>query len=145
MAETPRGRFRIRHTLDPAYLEALDFLREHTSPGDAIAVFPEGSGLAFLTDRRMPLRHQIFLPGLMSDADERRAIEQLATEPIRYVFITNRPTGEFGAVVWGRDYYQSLGDAIRRDYRLVRICGRNRDPETQIGDREYFIKILERK
>lgn len=142
---TPRGHMLLERRHDPAYIEAIDFLQKHSAPGDAIAVFPEGSDLAFLTDRRMPLRHQILLPGLMSEADELRAIEQLASEPVRYVFITNRPTGEFGAAVWGRDYYQRLDTAIRSDYRVVKVCGRNRDPEIEIGDREYFIKILERK
>lgn len=144
-AETHRGRFLVGRLLNPAYPEALDFLLRHSSPGDRIAVFPEGSDLAFLTDRRMPLRHQIFLPGLMSEPDERRAIEQLASEPIRYVFIANRPTGEFGAVVWGRDYYRALDAAIRRDYRVVKVCGRDRNPEIEIGNPEFFIKILERK
>ncbi|MBX3276791.1 MAG: glycosyltransferase family 39 protein [Acidobacteria bacterium] len=142
---TPRGHFLVERPHDPAYIEAIDFLQKHSAPGDAIAVLPEGSDLAFLTGRRMPLRHQILLPGLMSEADELRAIEQLASLPVRYVFITNRPTREFGAAVWGRDYYQRLDAAIRSDYRVVKVCGRNRDPEIEIGDREYFIKILERK
>jgi hypothetical protein len=143
--QAPRAHFLVAQAHDPAYLDALAFLRQNSAPGEAIAVFPEGSDLAFLSDLRMPLRHQIFLPGLMSAADEQKAITQLSTEPIRYILIANRPTREFGAAIFGRDYYPALGAAIERDYRIVTVCGRNRDPNIEIGDREFFIKILERK
>lgn len=143
--EAPRGRLRVVRAHDPAYQEALDFLRDHSRPEDAIAVFPEGSDLAFLSGRRMPLRHQILLPDLMSIEDERKAVEQLASEPVRYIFIINRPTREFGSETFGRDYYRALGEAIRRDYRVVKVCGRDRREEIEIGDPEFFIKILERK
>ena len=141
----PRAHFLVAQTQDPAYVEALAFLRQNSAPGDAIAVFPEGSDLAFLSDLRMPLRHQIFLPGLMSAEDEQKAISQLSVEPIKYILIANRPTREFGAAIFGRDYYSALGAAIERDYRVAVVCGRNRNPNIEIGDREFFIKILERK
>jgi hypothetical protein len=143
--KVPRAYFLVAQVHDPAYLDALAFLRRNAAPGEAIAVFPEGSDLAFLSDLRMPLRHQIFLPGLMSAEDEQKAISQLSAEPIRYILIANRPTREFGAAIFGRDYYPALGAAIERDYRVATVCGRNNDPKIEIGDREFFIKILERK
>lgn len=139
----PRGHFRVLQA-HAQYQEALDFLRDHSSPGDSIAVFPEGSDLAFLSERRMPFRHQILLPGLMSETDEQRTILQLASVPIRFVLIVNRPTREFGVDVFGRDFHQSLGQAIRKDYHVVKVCGRDRNPQIEIGDPEPFIKILER-
>ena len=142
--QAPRGSLRVVRAHYPAYQEALDFLRDHSTPGDAIAVFPEGSDLAFLSERRMPLRHQILLPGLMSADDEQRTIRQLASEPIRYVLIVNRPTREFGAEVFGRDFYQDLGETIRQGYHVVQVCGRDRNPQIEIGDPEFFIKILAR-
>ncbi len=141
----PRGELRVVETHHPALQEALNYLGDHSSPEDRIAIFPEGSDIAFLGERRMPLRHQILLPGLMSSADERRMIGQLSSEPVRFVFVVNRATGEFGAEVFGRDFYQELGSAIEREYRLVKVCGRNRNPKIEIGDPEFFIKVLERK
>ena len=144
LVQAPRGSLRVVRAHYPAYQEALDFLRDHSAAGDAIAVFPEGSDLAFLSERRMPLRHQILLPGLMSQADEQRAIIQFASEPIRYVLIVNRPTREFGAEVFGGDFYQELGEAISKEYHVVQVCGRDRNPQIEIGDPEFFIKILAR-
>jgi len=144
LVQAPRGSLRVVRAHYPAYQEALDFLRDHSTPGDAIAVFPEGSDLAFLSERSMPLRHQILLPGLMSADDEQRTIRQLASEPIRYVLIVNRPTREFGAEVFGRDFYQDLGETIRQEYHVVQVCGRDRNPQIEIGDPEFFIKILAR-
>ena len=140
-----RGHFHVVSAHHPAIQEALDFLRQHSKADDRIAVFPEGSDIAFLSERRMPLRHQILLPGLVSDNEEVRMIEQLTTTPVRFVLVVNRSTAEFGPSVFGRDYYQSLGSTIEREYDLVKVCGRKTDPEIEIGDREFFIKILERK
>jgi hypothetical protein len=143
--ETPRGRLFTTQASGPAYRDALAFLQTQTQPGEAVAVFPEGSDLTFLTGRRMPLRHQIFIPGLMSPADEERAIEQLRALPIRYVLIVNRPMREFGAEAFGRDFYTRLGAAIEEQYRLIKVCGAVAGPNAAIGDPQFFIKILARK
>ena len=123
--------------------EVLRFIESHTAPGESIAVFPEGSDLAFLTGRRTPFRHQILIPGLMSEEDERKAIERLRQEPIRYVFVVNRPMREFGAEAFGRDFYTKLGALIDERYRLVKVCGSSRDERLQIGAPVFFINIFE--
>jgi hypothetical protein len=123
--------------------EALRFIKAHTAPGESIAVFPEGGDLAFLTGRNAPLRHQILIPGLMSEEDEMKAIERLRREPVRYLFIVNRPMREFGAEAFGRDFYTRLGAWIDERYHLVKVCGSSRDERLQIGDPLFFIKIFE--
>jgi 4-amino-4-deoxy-L-arabinose transferase-like glycosyltransferase len=122
--------------------EALNFIESSTGRGESIAVFPEGSDLAFLTRRRMPLRHQILIPGLMREEDERKVIEQLRREPIRYVLVVNRPMREFGAEAFGRDFYPALGQWIDEHYRLAKVCGSPHHEQLQIGDAVFFIKIL---
>jgi hypothetical protein len=91
----------------------------------------------------MPFRHQILIPELMSEEDERRVIERLRQEPIRYVFIVNRPMREFGAEAFGRDFYTELGRWIDERYRLVKVCGSSRDERSQIGAPVFFIRIFE--
>lgn len=139
---TPRGSFFTTADSGAAYREALDFLAAHTQPTDAIAVFPEGSDLAYFSARRMPLRHQIYIPGLMSAADETRVIEQLRAQPIRYVLLVNRQMREFGAVAFGRDFYQRLGEYLARHYRIAKVCGLPNEADATIGDSRFFIKIL---
>jgi len=124
--------------------EALDFISTFTRLGETIAVLPEGSDLAFLTGRRIRLRHQILIPGLMSEEDEQAAIKRLQQDGVRYLFIINRPMREFGAEAFGRDFYGQLGGWIEANYRLVKVCGPPQAGNPQIGDPRFFIKIFER-
>lgn len=125
--------------------QALQFIRQFTHPGEAVAVLPEGSDLAFLIDRRMPLRHQILIPGLMSERDEQSAINRLQRDAVRYVLIVNRPMREFGLEAFGRDFYRQLGDFIDTNYQLVKVCWQSQTANPEIGDASFFIKIYERK
>ena len=125
--------------------KALQFIRQSTHPGEAIAVLPEGSDLAFLIDRRMPLRHQILIPGLMSERDEQTAIKRLQSDAVRYVLIVNRPMREFGLEAFGRDFYRQLWSFIETNYQLVKVCGQSLGANPEIGDSSFFIKIYERK
>ncbi len=140
-----RGRFFAPRSSGQAISEALDFIEKETRPDEVIAVLPEGSDLPFLAGRRMPLRHQILIPGLMSERDEREAIAKLEDDQVRYVLIVNRPMREFGAEAFGRDFYQTLNAWIEEHYQLVKICGTVDDPQIQIGAPQFFIKILQRR
>ncbi|HKC86358.1 MAG TPA: hypothetical protein VKG02_10310, partial [Blastocatellia bacterium] len=141
--ETPRGDLFVSRQVGEAYRDALDFIAERTSPADAIAILPEGSELAFLGDRRMALRLQIFHPGFLDEQGERAEIARLQAAGARYALIVNRPMHEFGADVFGRDYFTTLGRWIDERYRLVKVCGASRDEALQIGDPVFFVKIFE--
>ncbi len=143
LIETPRGTFHAPRNAGAAYGETLRWLQQHTCPDEAIAVFPEGSDLAFFSERRMPLRHQIYIPGLVSERDQTRVIEQL--RDVRYVLIVNRPMREFGATAFGQDFYQRIGTALQQDYRVVHVSGAPDETNLVIGDSRFFIKVLERK
>jgi 4-amino-4-deoxy-L-arabinose transferase-like glycosyltransferase len=141
--ETPRGKLFVRRPIGEAFREALDFIAEHTTPNDAIAVLPEGSDLAFLGERRMALRLQVFLPGFLDEGGERAEIARLQASRARYALIVSRQMREFGADVFGRDYFTTLGRWIDDNYRLVKVCGESRDEMLRVGDRTFFVKIFE--
>ncbi len=141
---TPRGTLYTTRQIGPVYREALDFIATHTQPDEAIAVLPEGSDLTFLSGRRMPLRHQILIPGLLSERDETAAIELLERQRVRYVLLVNRPMREFGAVAFGRDFYPRLGGWTAAHYRVAQVFGAAGRVNAQIGEAEFFIKVLER-
>ncbi len=143
LIETTRGTFYAPRNVGAAYGEALGALKLRIRVNESIAVFPEGSDLAFFSGRRMPLRHQIYIPGLVSARAEALVIEQL--RDIRYVLIVNRPMREFGATAFGQDFYQRIGETLKQDYRVVQVCGAADEPNIAIGDSRFFIKILERK
>ena len=140
----PRGHLFLPQSSGPVIAEALQFLETETRPGESIAILPEGSDLAFLIGRRMPLRHQIFIPGLMRPEDEQAAIARLRDDRIRFVLVLNRPMREFGAERFGRDFYPALGRAIETDYRPLRTFGAAGDPAPEIGHPKFFIRIWER-
>lgn len=143
--QAPRGRLFAPPASGPAINEALAFIQNHTQLGEAIAVLPEGSDLTFLTARRMPLRHQIMIPGLLSEQDELAAINQLKQHDVRYVLIVNRPLREFGAEAFGRDFYPTLSRWLGAHYRLERVCGLPQNSPVEIGHPAFFIKILTRE
>ncbi|MFT3744118.1 MAG: glycosyltransferase family 39 protein [Pyrinomonadaceae bacterium] len=140
-----RGTALVEKESGPVISEALRFIEAKTAPGEFISVLPEGSDLAFLTGRRINFRHQVLLPDFLSEKDELDAIEALKRGNIRYVFITNRPMREFGAVAFGKDFYQTLGGYITQNYRLVKAFGVPDGQDPEIGDPRYFIKAYERK
>ena len=140
-----RGTALVEKESGPVISETLRFIEAKTAPGDFISVLPEGNDLAFLTGRRINFRHQVLLPDFLSRQDELDAIEALKRGNVRYVFITNRPMREFGAVAFGKDFYQTLGGYITENYRLVKTFGVPDGPEPEIGDPRYFIKAYERK
>ncbi len=140
-----RGHFFAPKSSGREINEALKFIEQETKPGEAIVVLPEGSDLAFLTGRRAPLRHQILIPGLMSEKDEQDAIAKLQQEQVHYVLIVNRPMREFGAEAFGRDFYTTLGRWIDDHYRIVKVIGAPAETNLQIGDPRFFIKVLQRR
>jgi 4-amino-4-deoxy-L-arabinose transferase-like glycosyltransferase len=141
--KTPRGDLFVRRPIGKAFREALDFIAERTTPDDAIAVLPEGSDLAFLGGRRMALRLQIFLPGFLDEQGERAEIARLQASRARYAIIVNRPMHEFGADVFGHDYFVTMGRWIDEQYQLVKVCGESLDEEGLVGDQDFFVKIFE--
>lgn len=143
--KTPRGDLFVRRQIGEAFREALDFIAEDSAPGDAVAVLPEGSDLAFLGERRMALRLQIFHPGFLDEQGERAEIARLQASRVRYAIIVNRSMREFGANAFGRDYFPTLGRWIDENYRLVKVCGESHDERLRIGDQVFFVKIFENR
>ncbi len=143
--ETSRGNFFTRTASGEAMNQAIAFIQSHTGKEEAIAVAPEGSDLAFFSERRMIFRYPIMHPDFMDEREEMAAIERLQRAGVRYVLIVNRPMREFGAEAFGRDYNHILGGWIEENFRVVKVCGQNTDPSQQIGDPDFFIKILQSK
>jgi hypothetical protein len=137
---TPRGRMMAERDLGQAWNEALAYIDEHTRPGDAVAVLPEGTSLDFLSGRRNPLREEIATPGFLASAAEGRAIEQLQASHTDLILITNRLTAEFGPAVFGRDYSQQLMGWIDAHYTTCAMFGPIKDQSLQIGARSFFIR-----
>jgi hypothetical protein len=137
---TPRGVIWMDTNYGPAFKQAMDLIEQRTAPGDPVAVMPEGTSLDFFTDRRNPTRDEIVTPGYLDAAGEENAIERIRDAGTRLVFITNRPTLEFGKRIFGQDYDQRLVGWIEANYKLCGVLGRDTHPSMEIGDRQFFIR-----
>jgi hypothetical protein len=113
---TARGTLIVPPPVADAWNEALRFIEARTRPGDPIVVLPEGTSLTFLSGRRNPLREEIVTPGFLDDAAEERAIRQIGSAGTPLILIVDRPTREFGAETFGRDYDRRLMTWIMARY-----------------------------
>lgn len=137
---TGRGEMKVNPAYGMAFEQAIQMIDGRTAPGDAVAVLPEGTSLDFLTDRRNPLREEIVTPGLLDERGEQQAIASLRETDAKLVFVANRPTPEFGAPVFGRDYDRQLMDWIGANYSLCQTLGEDTRPPLEIGDERFFIR-----
>lgn len=142
---TPRGTMRLNPTLGSAMDQTMDFISKNSSPGDYILGLPESSSLNFLADRPAPLRYEIITPGFLTEPEEQRSIRRLQEKNVKYVFLFNRSTGEFGAEALGKDYCRTLMGWIESNYTLAAVFGKDASPETRIGEAAFFIKCYARR
>lgn len=143
--KTDRGTMLTIPDVGEAMKEAITLIKRETVEGEPVAVMPEGTSLNFFTYRPNPLREEITTPGYLDVDGERRAIYQLEESNTRLIFVTNRPTSEFGPKVFGRDYCQVLMNWIDKNYEECAIFGPDHDPNLQIGDKTFFIRAYRRR
>jgi hypothetical protein len=142
---TARGEMRLPVDVGQVFAETLDFIAQNTKQSDPIFAAPEGSSLNFLGNRPAPLRYEVLTPGFLNDERQREAVDQLKERRVKYVFILNRATPEFGPVEFGRDYCQRLMGWIDQNYELIRVFGRSGKANPAIGEKKFFIKCYRLK
>lgn len=140
-----RGTVVVERESGPVLDAALKFIEANTAPGEVIAVVPEGNDLAFLSGRRINLRHQVLIPGFLGQQDELDAIAALKNSNVRYIFIPNRAMREFGSVAFGQDFYQTLGNWIEENFQVVEVFGISEGQIAEVGKPPYFIKVYKKK
>lgn len=141
---TSAGALRLRSDKAAAVAETLRFLASHARPGDTLSGFPETGGFFnFVTELRNPLREEQVLPGHLDAAGEERLIGHIEKDGPRFILIANRPTPEFGAPGFGRDYAVGVWNEIRRHYRLSASFG-PAPLEAAVGSPAFFIRVYER-
>lgn len=142
--ETPRGDLRLIAPIHQALREALDFIARETREGEHLLSVPEGSSINFLAGRPAPLRYEILTPGFLTEAAEQEAIKAMQAKRVRFVFVMNRSTAEFGARAFGRDYCRTLMRWIEANYTARASFGEGASLDNEIGDPNFFIKCYER-
>jgi hypothetical protein len=93
-------------------------IRARTGDGDGLAVFPEGEVLNFLSTRRNPIRHRLYLPGYLSADNEAAVLAELEAASPAAVVLWQRPVSEYDRAMFGEDYGRDVRAWIDAHYDL---------------------------
>ena len=108
---------------------AIRYIREHTSPGDAIFVARAEPLIYFATDTRNPTPYGGVIPG-MNDEQQRVILEALETT--RYVVMSDIDQPVF---TYYRDELPAVQKTLERHFHI---------PEDYLGDGRKWVQVLER-
>jgi len=149
---TPRGELVVHRDIGEPLTKAVAFLQANTEPGEPVLFFPEETSLYFLGDRRSPSKYYQFAPGLLSpERKELELIRAADAAKVRYVFVSNRATTEYGKPYFGVDYYPRLREWIVANFRLRETVGESERPTLPPPPSRYWpsegygIDVYERK
>jgi hypothetical protein len=87
-----------------------------SSAEEGLVVFPEGEILNYLSGRRNPIRHKLYLPGYVNAGNEGEILGELEMAAPAAVVIWRRSLGEYGAGPFGEDYGREIRRWIGRNY-----------------------------
>jgi hypothetical protein len=91
-------------------------IRAGSSRREGLVVFPEGEVLNFLSGRRNPIRHKLYLPGYVNARNEGEILTELERAAPGDVVIWRRSLGEYGSGPFGESYGRRIRRWIDRNY-----------------------------
>ena len=91
-------------------------LRQEAAPGDGLVVLPEGQLFNALTGLSDPLRHELLIPGYLTDENEPEVLAELERRAPRFVLLWPRATAEYGRAEFGADYGKKILAWVERHY-----------------------------
>lgn len=102
-------------------------IRNETSEGEGLIVFPEGEILNYLSHRANPIRHKLYLPGYLTGRNEEEIRREVERWKPRVIVVWPRPVGEYGSGDFGKHYGTRIRDLIDKEYDLHRIRSGGRE------------------
>lgn len=96
---TEYGSFYTRPDVAILFPQIISFMKSHTRNGKDILVLPEPPSLYVFAGMDAPSRWYSLVPGYVAPEQEQEFINDLASNQVRYVLITDRSFNEYG--VWG--------------------------------------------
>ena len=81
----------------------------------------EGEVLNLLSGRPNPLRHELYLPGYLTDANEPEVLAELERARPEAIVVWRRPTAEYGRGLFGEDFGRSIAGWIAERYAISPI------------------------
>lgn len=104
-------------------LQTMAMLQQQVRPADTLFVFPYRPIVYFLTLARNPTRYSFLQPGMFPESDATRALEELRSEPPRWMVFMDVPDSEYLRIWPGSDPARmrmtGIESFIRERYRRV--------------------------
>jgi hypothetical protein len=93
-------------------------IRSKANGPGGLVVFPEGELLNLLSGRPNPIRHKLYLPGYLTEQNERDVLAELERTPPAAIVLWRRPVSEYDHGLFGEDYGRSVRKWIDENYHL---------------------------
>jgi branched-subunit amino acid transport protein len=139
----PRGSFIAEPHYAQPVAEAIEYVRQHSSPDEYVLTLPQATTINFLAERRYPLREEIVHPGFLTGEAEMETIERIKVRQVRLIVVANILSPEFRDRVFGVDYNQELMRWISENYRRVAHFEIPPPSRMKPTDRPFFIDVYE--
>jgi 4-amino-4-deoxy-L-arabinose transferase-like glycosyltransferase len=139
---TPRGSLLTAPHIGQPFAAALSYIQQHTRPEDFVLPLPQATGINFLAERRYPFREDIVLPGFITGAKERDAIERIKARQVPLILVISLDTSNFRDRSFGLDYNRELMDWIKQHYR-PKACFDSGSSRAVGNDEECFLHAYE--
>lgn len=108
-----------------AYARILTRIAQANARSERWVTWPEDVSLYYLSDSLAPSRWYLLLPGVLPSGDlTRDYIADLDRVGVKYVFLSNRATPEYGAPLFGADYNRELYEWLTHNFHVVETIGR---------------------
>jgi hypothetical protein len=117
------GMLSARPEIATRIAQAAALVRRETPEGSGLIVFPEGEILNYLSGRRNPIRHKLYLPGYLSAQNQGAVLAELVRADPAAVAILFRVTSEYGPGLFGEDYGRRIREWVEARYELRPAAG----------------------
>ncbi len=112
------GLLSARPQLAREIAQLAEAIQKDVAEREGLVVFPEGEIVNFVSGRRNPIRHKLYIPGYLTIGNEEDVLRELSEARPGAVVIWRRPTSEYGRGFFGEDYARRIRAWIGEEYAL---------------------------
>jgi len=112
------GLLSARPQLAREIAQLAEAIQKDVAEREGLVVFPEGEIVNFVSGRRNPIRHKLYIPGYLTVENEEDVLRELSEARPGAVVIWRRPAGEYGRGFFGEDYARRIRAWIGEEYAL---------------------------
>jgi len=119
----PGGTIAAKPEQAAVYRQALAWIERSTPPNGQILLAPQLTWLYAVSERKNPLPELSLLPGALTPAGERSAIQRLASARVPLIVTERRTFAGYGHTYFGGSFDRDLAAWIRSNYRHAASLG----------------------